>query len=98
MNTTLNHAKEMIPHLLGANIVPFMHSSPGIGKSSVGFQISEQYKLKFIDLRLSDRDPSDMNGLPSFKDGKASFLPFDTFPLEDTPIPEGYKGWLIMLK
>ena len=97
MKTTLNIAKKHIPALLAAKIVPFMHSSPGIGKSSVGQQIAKAYKLVFIDLRLSDRDPSDMNGLPQFLDNKAQFVPFSTFPLQGDEVPEGYNGWLIML-
>lgn len=97
MKTSLNVAKKHIPTLLAAKIVPFMHSSPGIGKSSVGHQIAKAYKLVFIDLRLSDRDPSDMNGLPQFVDNKAQFVPFSTFPLQGEKVPEGYNGWLIML-
>lgn len=97
MKTSLNVAKKHIPSLLAAKIVPFMHSSPGIGKSSVGHQIAKAYNLLFIDLRLSDRDPSDMNGLPQFVDNKAQFVPFSTFPLRGEELPEGYSGWLIML-
>ena len=37
------------------------------------------------------------NGLPYFKDGKSTFLPFDTFPIESTPLPKGKKGFLLLL-
>lgn len=76
---------------------PFMHSSPAIGKSSVGRQLAKKHNLKFIDLRLTDMDPADFNGLPGFSEGVARFIPFDTFPTENTPIPEGYNGWLVMM-
>lgn len=94
---TLNQVAEVIPTLLQANVVPFLHSSPALGKSSVAKQVAEKLNLKVIDLRLTECDSSDLNGLPFFKDGKAHFMPFDTFPTQDTPIPDGYKGWLLLL-
>lgn len=68
-----------------------------MGKSSLAKSIAERNGLKVIDLRLTELDSSDLNGLPYFKDGKSTFLPFDTFPLADTPIPDGYNGWLLLL-
>lgn len=97
MKTTLNQVAKEIPTLFKAGIVPFLHSSPAIGKSSIAKQIAEQYKLKVIDLRLTECDSTDLNGLPSFENGIAKFIPFDTFPIESTPIPNGYKGWLLLL-
>lgn len=47
---------------------------------------------------MTEMEPQDFPGLP-FRDGEFSdYKPFKTFPLEDTPIPEGYKGWLIILE
>lgn len=97
MQTTLKQTAQYLPKLFKAGIVPFLHSSPAIGKSSLAKQIAKQYSLKVIDLRLTECDSSDLNGLPYFENGKASFLPFNTFPLTDTPIPKGYKGWLLLL-
>lgn len=97
MNTTLKQIEPLIPQLWKAGITPFLHSSPAIGKSSLAKQLALQYDLKVIDLRLTELDPTDLSGLPYFKDGKSSFLPFDTFPLTDTPIPDGYQGWLLLL-
>ena len=94
---TLKQADRLIPHLFNAGIVPFLHSSPAIGKSSLAKSIAKRNNLKVIDLRLTELDSSDLNGLPYFKDGKSTFLPFDTFPLKDSPIPEGYDGWLLLL-
>ena len=37
-------------------------------------------------------------GLPHFtKDGKAEFMPFNIFPLENTPLPKDKDGWLLFL-
>lgn len=94
---SLHKAKQIIPHLLNGNVVPFMHSSPAIGKSSIAKQLAKEANLKLIDLRLTELDSSDLNGLPYFDNGKATFMPFDTFPLESTPIPTGFNGWLLLL-
>ena len=53
--------------------------------------------MKVIDVRLSSLEPTDLQGLPWFNNGKAQFQPFDLFPLEDTPIPQGYQGFLLFL-
>lgn len=70
-------------------------SSPGVGKSSIMHEFARQNKLKIIDIRLSQATPEDLNGFPKFGENKATFVPFDIFPLEGDPIPEGYNGWLI---
>lgn len=80
-----------------SHLVPFIQGSPGIGKSDVVKQIANKYKLKVIDIRLTQCDPTDLTGLPKLDGIKATYLPFDTFPLENDPIPEGYQGWLIFL-
>ncbi|UZA19155.1 AAA family ATPase [Moraxella bovis] len=100
MNTmlcTLNQVTEVLPILLDSKIVPFIHGSPALGKSAIAKQIAGKFQLEVIDLRLTEMDSSDLNGLPYFKEGKSTFLPFDTFPIENTPIPKGKKGWLLLL-
>lgn len=96
MITTLGQIKKFIPMLLEANICPYIHSSPGQGKSAFARQIAEDMNLKFIDIRLSDMEPSDIVGLPTFTNGRAHFTPFTTFPIDTDEIPEGYEGWLIL--
>ena len=93
----LNASKltEYIERCFAADLVPYIHSSPGMGKSSIIKAIAKRNKLKLIDIRLSQADPSDMCGFPVFIDGKASYLPFDMWPTADKPIPDGYNGWLI---
>lgn len=80
-----------------SHLVPFIQGSPGIGKSDVVRQIANKYKLKVIDIRLTQCDPTDLTGLPKLDGIKATYLPFDTFPLENDPIPEGYQGFLIFM-
>lgn len=81
---------------IASGIVPYIRSSPGLGKSSIFRQIAEDFDLEFIDIRLSMFSPLDLNGLPHVSNGKASFIPFDLFPTENTPIPKGKVGWLIL--
>ena len=89
--------KHCVELCMQARLVPFIQSSPGLGKSSIVKEIAEEYGLKLIDCRLSSMEPTDLVGLPWIQEGKATFNPFDVFPIEKTPIPEGYSGWLLFL-
>jgi len=71
-------AKELIIQRLPL----FIWGAPGIGKSSIVKDIAKEKNLKFIDLRLSLLDPTDLKGIPFFdassREGvwaKPSFLP-----------------------
>lgn len=97
MNITLKQAEKLMYPLLNNKIVPFLHSSPALGKSSLAKTVAAKAKLKVIDLRLTELDASDLNGLPYFNEGKAQYLPFNTFPIQDTEVPDGYNGWLLLL-
>lgn len=83
--------------LIQAGLVPFVTSEPGLGKSAIIADVAKYFNLKLIDIRLSQCTPEDLLGLPMRSaDGKhAEFVPFNTFPDEDTPIPDDYDGWLI---
>lgn len=96
---TTKTAKENLLDVLRAELVPMLCSSPGIGKSSIAHEIAKDAKLKVIDLRLSQCDPTDLNGFPTInkEKGKAGYVPMDTFPLEGDPIPKGYNGWLLLM-
>jgi Protein of unknown function (DUF815). len=48
-----------------SGVVPFIQGSPGIGKSDIVKQVANKYKLKLIDIRLSQCDPTDLCGLPN---------------------------------
>ncbi len=98
---TPTEVKNGVIECMQAGLVPFVTGSPGVGKSAIMKQIAEEYNLFLIDIRLSTYAPEDLTGLPHFidKDGikKASHVPFDQFPTENDPIPEGYSGWLAFL-
>ena len=95
MNTT--KATESLALALNANLPIFLQGSPGVGKSSIVKAIADKNNFALIDIRLSQCDITDLNGLPKFENGKATFTPFDIFPLENTPLPEGKKGWVLFL-
>lgn len=81
-----------------AGLVPFIQSSPAMGKSSIVASIAQEFNLKLIDHRLSTSAPEDLSGLPHFtKEGTACFAPFDMFPTENLALPEGKQGWLLFL-
>jgi hypothetical protein len=86
---------------INAGLVPFIQSSPGIGKSSLAKEIAAKGNLQLIDLRLSQCAPEDLQGLPMKEmingQMKSVFLPFDTFPLSTDPLPPGKSGWLLFL-
>lgn len=89
------------PHILKdiqKGLVPFLKSSPGIGKSALVKSIAEEEKLFLIDHRISTSAPTDLSGLPDVQDGRAAFNPFDVFPIEGLDkVPPGYKGFLLFL-
>lgn len=94
---TPRQTKAFVIRCMATGLVPFIQSSPAMGKSAIVAAIAQEYNLKLIDHRLSTSAPEDLSGLPHFQEGKASFVPFDTFPVEDTPLPEGKQGWLLFL-
>ena len=86
---TPDQVKQFTITCIQASLVPFIQSSPGCGKSQIVKQIAKEYNLQLIDLRLSTCDPTDLTGLPHFtQDNKAEFMPFNIFPLENTPLPK----------
>lgn len=97
MKVSLNQAQTILETMLKANIVPYLKGSPGIGKSAIAKAVANKYKLKYIDFRLAECDPVDLSGFPKIEGDKATYIPMSTFPLKNDPIPEGYKGWLLML-
>jgi len=82
-----------------AEQVPMIHGSPGIGKSDITQNLATQNKWKLIDMRLSQMDPTDLNGFPSLNADKtrSHYAPPAYIPLAGDPIPEGCNGWLLFL-
>ena len=81
---------QVLATLIEAGLVPFITSSPGMGKSAIVAQLAEAGNLKLIDHRLSTSEPTDFTGLPGFVDGYAVMHPFrEIFPLADQELPAG---------
>lgn len=102
MQVKFSQASQMVVNYIKAGLVPMLTGSPGCGKSQMMHAIAEQFNLKVIDLRLSQCDPTDIGGFPRIVDGKASYAPMDTFPIEGDPLPVNskglpYKGWMLFL-
>ena len=91
--------RQFVTECLRAGLVPFVQSSPGMGKSSIMKSVAEEYELEVIDHRLSTSAPEDLSGLPRFNErGYAEFAPFaDLFPIEGTPLPAHKQGWMLFL-
>lgn len=89
-------AYEEVVRCIQRNKVSFLKSSPGMGKSSIYYQIAKDGNLFVLDERLSQATPEDLKGFPKIGE-RASFVPFDSFPIEGDKIPEGYSGWLLIL-
>jgi hypothetical protein len=53
---------------------------PGIGKSSIVFDVAEQSDLELVDLRLSQLAPTDLRGLPVAEDGLSRWFPPEFLP------------------
>ena len=97
MKIKISQAADLLTTALKAKLVPMLHGSPAVGKSSVVKEIAQHFNLKLIDLRLSQCDPTDLLGLPTFTNGRAGYAPMNTFPIEGDEIPHGYSGWLLFL-
>ena len=105
---TMAEANEFTLDYLQAGLVPHLISSPGVGKSSLAREIAKENNLLLIDVRLSQADPTDLNGFPFILDKtakrvKAGYVPMDIFPVEGDELPinpktgEQYAGWLLLL-
>ena len=55
---------------------------PGIGKSAIPKQVTEEKQIGFVDMRLAQRDPTDLRGIPAVIDGRARWLPPPELPTE----------------
>ncbi|WP_216601340.1 ATP-binding protein [Vreelandella azerica] len=65
--TLLTHQVQQLAQdpSLAAHLPPLMlWGAPGVGKSTVVRQVTEQEGIGFIDIRLAQREPVDLRGLP----------------------------------
>lgn len=96
---TPRQVRKFVTECLYAGLVPFVQSSPGMGKSTIMASIADELQLKLIDHRLSTSSPEDLSGLPRFNEqGHAEFVPFSgLFPVEGMEVPAGKQGWMVFL-
>lgn len=99
---TPRQTRVFITDCIKAGLVPFVRSSPGMGKSQIMRSIANEYRLQLIDHRLSTSAPEDLSGLPEFYTDahgvrRARFVPFEMFPVVGTPVPKGKDGWMLFL-
>lgn len=75
---------EVIRTSIKSRKMPAIHlwGPPGVGKSRLCSQVTEEERVDFIDMRLSMKDPSDIKGLPFPQEGKAKWLPPTELPSE----------------
>lgn len=104
MDNTITHAQlqKEFADCLRVGLVPYVTSSPGIGKSDSAHNFAQKLNLKVIDLRLSQCTPEDLQGFPMRDGNKAVFTPFSLFPLKGEDLPKDdagneMNGWLLLL-
>lgn len=100
MKIPISTAIKAVIAVIKAKLVALIVGPPGCGKSDIVHKIAKDFNLKLIDIRLSQCDPTDLNGFPAIVGNKATYTPMDTFPLEGDPLPMGedgipMNGWLI---
>jgi MoxR-like ATPases len=78
--------------MLKANIMFALWGHPGIGKSALGQLLANKFELFFIDMRLGQIDPVDLNGFVHKNEvaGNFDYLPWARFPLEGAELPIMY--------
>lgn len=99
---TPRQVRGFITDCIAQRLVPFVQSSPGMGKSAIMRSVADEYRLHLIDHRLSTAAPEDLSGLPEFYSDehgirRARFVPFEMFPVVGTQIPENKDGWMLFL-
>jgi AAA domain (dynein-related subfamily) len=79
-------------------ITPYIWGRPGIGKSQAVRQVADEMGLKFIDLRLSQLESSDLRGIPvpDMARGIARWLPPEFLPFDGVKQYEGTSGILLL--
>jgi hypothetical protein len=66
---------------VAANLPPLMiWGGPGLGKSTILRKIAEELSIGFIDIRLAQREPVDIRGLPVPKEDSVSWLISSDWP------------------
>jgi hypothetical protein len=90
LKVNLYDAKKLAVFYMSIGLMPFLHSTYGIGKSSIVHEIADENNLKLIDKRLSQEESVDLKGYPDKLNGRATYLPPDDIPLEGDELPIKY--------
>jgi hypothetical protein len=94
----LSTAVTITEKCIRSHLVPFIKGSPGVGKSAIIKQLATTFQLEIIDLRLSQCDPTDLQGFPVTSNGRSDFAPPAYIPLEGKDeLPKDKAGWLLFL-
>lgn len=74
--------KAYLNNLVSKNlkISTMLWGAPGIGKSSIVAQVTQDHKIDFVDVRLSQLAPTDLRGLPVAEDGISKWYPPEFLP------------------
>ena len=74
--------KTYLDNLVSKNlkISTMIWGAPGIGKSSIVAQVTQDHKIDFVDVRLSQLAPTDLRGLPVAEDGISKWYPPEFLP------------------
>lgn len=94
------NSRQLAEHLITcfeAQRVPMVYGPPGVGKSQIAAQVAKQLNLELLDVRLGTKEVIDMSGFAVRSGDVATYIPFDFFPIEKTPLPKGKDGWMILL-
>lgn len=90
--------------ILQSGHIPMLYGKPGSGKSSLAAYVAKMFNLFLIDLRLTDYEPTDINGYMRYNEAKqrGEYVPMELIPIEGDPLPlkednTPYAGWLLLL-
>ena len=82
---TSNQVKKTIVRCIKVKQPAFLWGPPGIGKSELVTQITNEMGGHMIDLRMGQLDPMDLRGIPvpNKETGQMEFYPLDALPTEE---------------
>lgn len=83
VTVSISEAKDVLTKVIekgDTSVNCFLHSSPGIGKSSVVKQIAAEHELDVVDLRLATIEPTDLCGIPYVNKSDMAFSVPSWFP------------------
>ncbi len=66
----------------GRYLCIFLHGPPGSAKSALAREAARRNRMRFMDLRLSIKEPVDLTGAPQVVDGKTVFCPPGWLPVD----------------